>query len=56
MGGCEDTAGVEFRVQGNLGQGSYSVFEKVLCYTINGTVFLSIDGHLEFRGALENAR
>lgn len=56
MGGCEGAAGVGSRVQGNLGRGSYSVFEKILCYTISGIVFLSIEGHLEFCGAsLENA-
>lgn len=39
------------RVQGNLGQGSYSGFEKTPCCAISGTVFFSIDGHSEFCGA-----
>lgn len=41
---------------GAFGQGSYSVSKMSLCCAINGTVFCSIDGHLEFCGAsLENA-
>lgn len=40
---------------GSFGQGSYSVSEMSLCCIINGTVFCSIDAHLEFCGAsLEN--
>lgn len=56
VGRYEGAAGMGSRVQGNLGQGSYSVFEKIPCCAVSGTVFFSIDGHSEFCGAsLKNA-
>lgn len=44
MRGCRVGSGVQV----GLGQGSNSVFAKSLCSEINGTVFLSIEGHSEF--------
>lgn len=51
VGRYEGAAGMGSRVQDNLGQGSYPVFEKIPCCAISGTVFFSIDGHSEFCGA-----